>query len=72
MYSGDPFPIEQSSLYQEWQLEKLAIQELKWHMSEDAGHDVGWDRAYWVWVTTYRHTWRASFRQSGLMSLEPF
>lgn len=68
MLSGENFPLENSLLYKEMQLEKLEIERLKWLLSEEAGHDVGWDRAYWVWIMRFRSSWIKSIRQSGIRS----
>jgi hypothetical protein len=65
------FPIENSSLYQEWLAERAEVDKLKWVMSEAVGHDVGWDHAYWTWVMTRRSAWRAGFRASGLKFQAP-
>ncbi len=59
------FPIEQSNLFTEWQLEKAEIMRLKWIESEKAGYDIGWERAYWIWLTRHRAKWRAAIRSAG-------
>ncbi len=68
MNKEEMFPIEKSNLFIEWQLEKEEINKLKWIESEKAGYDIGWDRAYWVWIMRYRNSWRAYIRSTGQSS----
>lgn len=53
----------QSSLYREVTAEKEEIMRHKWYMSEHAGHDVGYIRALYDWVTNHRADWRKAWRQ---------
>jgi len=48
--SGVMFPIERSSYYQQWLLERAAMETHKWYLSEEAGHDVGWSYTQWSWI----------------------
>jgi hypothetical protein len=61
--NGEPFPIEQSSLYQLHLLEKQAIDVHKWLLSEKMGHDVGLQFAMWNWVMGgHRERWLEQVR----------
>ena len=66
----DLFPIEQSNLFQEWQLEKKEIERLRWIESEKEGRDIGQERAEWLWMTRYRYQWKAALI-SGRGSQQP-
>lgn len=60
------FPIERSNLYTLWLCERSAINEHKWHMSEKAGYDVGWDAARWDWDMRFRAGWLADQKARGV------
>ena len=45
--------MEKTSLFQQWQRVKCAVDDHKWYESERAGHDIGWDRAYTDWLVRY-------------------
>ena len=62
MNSDDIFPIHQSNLFQEWQLEKIEIEKLRQKLAAESGTEIDWDRAYWVWVTRHRNAWRTGVR----------
>lgn len=55
--SNDMFPIENSSLYQRYLLERKEIDKIEWIESERMGYSVGRYRAEWIWLTTYRSDW---------------
>ncbi len=58
--SGVLFPIERSTYYQHWLVEKAAMETHKWYLSERAGHDVGWEYTTWSWsMHGYRARWLA-------------
>lgn len=60
------FPTGDSKLFSFMELERKEIEALKWRESEIAGHDIGRDRAVWLWVWRYRDAWRRGLRESGL------
>ena len=65
--TGEMFPIERSNLYTAWLLEKRAIAEHKWFMSEKAGYDVGEQAAKWDWdIAGHRKNWIARMRENGM------
>jgi hypothetical protein len=45
--------------------ELQAIRDHKWHMSESAGRDVGFEVALLDWTASHRKDWRASALVSG-------
>ncbi len=59
--------LENTTLYQEFQLEKEEILKHKWIESLHAGYDIGFDAALVDWVTKYRSGWRRN-RQAVLTS----
>lgn len=61
--SCQPFPLEQSSYYQFWLMEKAEIDRLKWLESEKAGMDIGFHRAQWLWIMNgHRSEWLDQMR----------
>lgn len=56
--TGNPPPIQTSTLYQEFQAERAEIMLHKWYESEKAGHDVGFDHALTDWIVKHRAAWR--------------
>lgn len=60
------FPISGSSLYHRVKLELGELESLKWIESEKAGHDIGWNRARWIWYTQHRHKWVEAMRTKGI------
>lgn len=64
--SGEIFPIHRSSFYHIWLLEQGEINRHKWYLSEQAGFDVGWDRAKWDWGMRFRAEWVAGLKHSGV------
>lgn len=64
--TGILFPIERSSLYTAWLLEKQEVMRHKWVLSERAGYDVGWEAAKWNWDMQHRRIWVAEMQERGL------
>jgi hypothetical protein len=60
MNSGELFPIEKSTMYQELLLERQEIEKLRWIESEKVGHDIGLWRAEWLWWAHHQRSWRAT------------
>ena len=59
--SLDPKSVFQNSaLYREFLLEREEILKHKWHLSEQAGHDVGFEKGLLDWIVKHRAAWRAS------------
>ncbi|HLP24510.1 MAG TPA: DUF4032 domain-containing protein [Acidobacteriota bacterium] len=54
-----------SSVYQEFLAEREEILRHKWHLSEAAGNDVGFEYALIHWVRNHRSAWRAARRRSA-------
>lgn len=44
--------------------EQEALSRLKWLESERLGHDIGRDRAEWMWYTTERTKWLKSLKSN--------
>lgn len=63
--------VERSALYQEFIEEREEILRHKWHLSEQAGHDVGFERALLDWIRNHRDPWRAKRREQKIISAEP-
>lgn len=51
------FPTGDSLVFKLLLSEKEEIKRLKWIESEKAGHDIGDDRAFWIWNTCHRNKW---------------
>jgi hypothetical protein len=66
MLTSGRFPTEQSKFFDFIELERKELDKVRWLESEMAGHDVGHDRAVWVWITRHRDAWRRGLRESGL------
>jgi len=49
-----------SALYREFLLEREEILKHKWHLSEKAGHDVGFEKGLLDWIVKHRSAWRAN------------
>jgi len=47
-----------SALYREFLLEREEILRHKWYLSEQAGHDVGFEKALLDWIVKHRSEWR--------------
>jgi hypothetical protein len=60
------FPIAKSNMYQFWLAQQEEIAKNRWYMSEQAGHDVGQERARWVWEMQFRSAWISGLKASGL------
>lgn len=67
MHTGFRFSIEDSNLFQFCRLEREAVAHLRWFESQRVGHDIGEDRAQWLWVTTERSKWLWSLKGSGVL-----
>ena len=59
-----PQPAPTPNFYSEFLAERDAILEHKWYLSEQKGHDVGFERALSHWVMHHRETWRRNRRQA--------
>ena len=60
-FSLDPKSVfRNSALYREFLLEREEILKHKWHLSEQAGHDVGFERGLLDWIVKHRAAWRAT------------
>ena len=55
--------VRSSSLYQEFLAEREEILRHKWHLSEKAGYDVGFERALLDWCRHHRDAWRRARRR---------
>lgn len=64
--NNDMFPIEKSSYFHIWELEKKEVEKLKWFESERIGKDCGSEYAVWVWTMRHRQKWLSGMRQSGM------
>ena len=47
-----------SALYREFLLEREEILRHKWHLSEQAGYDVGFEKGLLDWIVKHRSEWR--------------
>lgn len=61
-----PFPVQKSNLYTFWLLQKQAVLENKWYMSERAGYDVGLAAAQWDFDVRIRPGWISGMKERGL------
>ena len=60
-FSLDPNSVfKNSALYREFLLEREEILKHKWHLSEQAGHDVGFEKGLLDWIVNHRSAWRAT------------
>jgi len=48
-----------SALYREFLLEREEILRHKWYLSEQAGTDVGFEKALLDWIVKHRAQWRS-------------
>ena len=48
-----------SALYREFLLEREEILRHKWYLSEQAGTDVGFEKALLDWIVKHRAEWRS-------------
>ncbi len=51
-------PANAVSLYQEFLAEREEVLKHKWHLSEEAGRDVGLETALVDWALKHRETWK--------------
>ena len=60
--SADPAQnfASRSSLYQEFLAERDEILRHKWIESENAGRDIGFERALLDWIRKHREKWRTA------------
>ncbi|NDC80572.1 MAG: DUF4032 domain-containing protein [Verrucomicrobia bacterium] len=57
--ASDPNAVfRNSALYREFLLEREEILRHKWYLSEQAGHDVGFEKALLDWIVKHRAEWR--------------
>ena len=54
--------LKNSALYREFQAEREEILKHKWIESEEAGRDIGFERALTDWIINHRSKWRKSRR----------
>lgn len=52
--------IDRSQLYAEFSAERKEILQHKYFLSQDAGEDIGFERALVDWVTNHRDDWAAT------------
>lgn len=52
--------LKRSKLYVAFQKEREEILKHKWFLSEQAGHDIGFDLALTDWIVKHRSGWRRS------------
>ena len=50
--------LKKSLLYREFQAEREEVLKHKWIESEEAGHDIGLERAMTDWILKHRSQWR--------------
>jgi hypothetical protein len=65
---GEDGLMNRSSLYQEFLAEREEILRHKWHLSEKAGQDVGFERALLDWIMHHQHGWRKQRRSHSKAS----
>lgn len=56
--------LKNSTLYQEFILEREEVMKHKWIESEKAGYDIGFERALTDWIMRHRAAWRLSRQQA--------
>ena len=57
--TADPNAVfRNSALYREFLLEREEILRHKWYLSEQAGQDVGFEKALLDWIVKHRAAWR--------------
>jgi hypothetical protein len=61
--AAPPATFTSSSVYQEFLAEREEILRHKWHLSEAAARDVGFEYALIHWVRHHRRAWRAARRR---------
>ncbi len=49
-----------TDLYREYILEREEILRHKWHLSEQAGYDVGFEKGLLDWIVKHRSEWRVN------------
>lgn len=64
MHSGNIFPIEQSSMYQELVAERAAIETFRQEESRRTGGEIDMWRAEWLWWAHHQRSWRAQYMMS--------
>lgn len=58
--ANDPNAVfRNSALYREFLLEREEILRHKWYLSEQAGQDVGFEKALLDWIVKHRTDWRS-------------
>lgn len=63
--AADPNAVfRNSALYREFLLEREEILRHKWYLSEQAGQDVGFEKALLDWIVKHRAEWRSQREQT--------
>ena len=57
--------VKESLLYKEFLAEREEILRHKWLQSEQAGCDIGFEKALLDWIVKYRSDWRAQRHPLG-------
>ncbi len=57
--------VKESLLYKEFLAEREEILRHKWLQSEQAGYDIGFEKALLDWIVKYRSDWRAQRHPLG-------
>jgi hypothetical protein len=50
--------LKSSKLYQEYEEQRQEVLRHKWLESEKAGHDIGFEQAFFDWLLRHRRNWR--------------
>ena len=59
----DELSLNRSSVYQAFLAEREEILKHQWLESEQAGHDIGYERALLDWIINHREKWRSAHRR---------
>lgn len=62
----EPFDIRRSNMYHIWLMQEAEINRNRWYLSEQAGYDVGHERASWDWGMRFRAAWVSGLKASGV------
>jgi hypothetical protein len=58
--------IKNSLFYKVLKMEHEEIERLKWIESEKAGHDIGWNHAWFIWTRKHKSLWMRRIYASGV------
>lgn len=58
--------LQRSTFFLFLKKEKNEIDKLKWIESEKENRDIGWDHAFFVWITKHQSSWRSGIYESGI------